>query len=42
VQGFVADDASDDGESFEAVTCIVCDRLHYINPRTGRVLGEND
>jgi hypothetical protein len=42
VQGFVADDTSDDDERFEAVACIACDRLHYVNPRTGKVLGDDD
>jgi hypothetical protein len=42
VQGFVADDTSDDGERYEAVSCIACDRLHYVNPKTGKVLGEDD
>jgi hypothetical protein len=33
---------SDDGERCEAVSRIACDRLHYVNPKTGKVLGDDD
>ena len=39
VQGFSAEDASEDRHVFEPVTCPVCDRMHYVNPATGAVLG---
>jgi len=42
VQGFIAEDPLDDGESYEAITCLACRRLHLVNPVTGRVLGEDD
>lgn len=43
VQGWVADDSTewDDG-SYKAVTCLVCARIHLVNPKTGNVLGEDD
>ena len=41
VQGFVADETSDDPESYEAITCIVCQRVHLVNPTTGKVVGES-
>ena len=40
VQGFVAEETSGDSESYEAITCIVCQRVHLVNPRTGKVVGE--
>ena len=39
VQGFSAEDTSEDRHVFEPVTCPVCDRMHYVNPATGAVLG---
>jgi len=43
VQGWVADDPTQrDEDSFDAVTCTACTRLHLVNPRTGKVLGAND
>jgi hypothetical protein len=42
-QGWIADDPVEaQAESYEAVTCIACTRVHLINPKTGRVLGVDD
>ena len=43
VQGIIADapgDKADDG--FQAIVCNACARLHWVNPKTGRVLGASD
>ena len=41
VQAFVADDPTNDGEdAFRSVTCTVCGRVHLVNPKTGRVIGD--
>jgi hypothetical protein len=40
VQGFVAEDTSEDGQIYEPVTCPVCHQIHHVNPHTGIVLGE--
>ena len=41
VQGWIADDPTErDKDSFEAVTCTACTRVHLVNPDTGKVLGE--
>ena len=40
VQGFVAEDTSEDGHIYEPVTCPVCHQIHHVNPHTGVVLGE--
>jgi hypothetical protein len=29
---------ADDPEAYQSVKCIACLRLHWVNPRTGRVL----
>ncbi len=42
VQGFTADDPTDDDAGYEIVTCTVCTRNHIVNPKTGKVLGTND
>ncbi len=39
-QGFVAEDVSDDADTYESVTCLVCQQVHLVNPATGKVLGE--
>jgi hypothetical protein len=40
VRGFVAEEMSGDASSIEAVTCLICLQVHYVNPATGKVLGE--
>jgi len=42
IQGFVADDASDDPDTYEPVVCALCQRVHLVNPTTGVVLGEDE
>lgn len=45
VQGFVSDEPSGDSDSddefneFAAVSCPACTALHWVNPKTGKVLG---
>jgi len=41
VQGFLADDPTED-DAFKPITCIVCTRVHLVNPKTGKVLGTNE
>jgi len=41
VQGFIADDPGDDG-SYVPVTCIICTRVHLVDPRSGKVVGVDD
>jgi hypothetical protein len=41
VQAFVADDPTKGGEdTFRSVTCTVCGRVHLVNPKTGKVVGD--
>jgi hypothetical protein len=42
VQGFIAEDVSDDLEGYKAITCLACQRTHLVNPTTGKILGEDD
>jgi len=42
VQGYVAEETSDNEDSYEAVTCLICNRTHLVNPSTGKVLGERE
>ena len=41
VQGWSAEEVTDD-DAYELVTCLTCTRVHLINPRTGKVLGEEE
>jgi hypothetical protein len=38
VQGWIAD-AGEDG-AHHAVTCLACQRVHLVDPKTGMVLGD--
>ena len=40
VQGFVAEEVSD--EDYQQVSCHACRHVHYVNPKTGKVLGDDD
>jgi hypothetical protein len=43
VQSWIADDPTNgDNEAYVAITCYVCTHTHMINPKTGKVLGEDD
>ena len=42
VQGFTAVDPSDGKVVYEMVTCNACPRTHFVNPKTGKVMGSDD
>jgi len=42
VQSWIADDPAMPYDHYEAVTCHACARSHMVNPKTGKVLGEDD
>jgi len=42
VQGYSPEQTSDDQSSYEAITCLMCKRLHFVNPATGKMLGEEE
>ena len=40
VQGWFAEDVSEtDEDTYETVTCLACQRVHLVNPKTGKVFG---
>ena len=42
VQGFLVEDApSDNPNSYTSVRCLACGRMHLVNLRTGKTVGEN-
>jgi hypothetical protein len=41
VQHFFADEPdADEGERYDPVECPACAALHFVNPSTGKVLGD--
>ena len=40
VQGFVAEEVPDD--AYQSITCLACRQNHFVNPTTGKVLGEDE
>jgi hypothetical protein len=43
VQGWSADDPSETGEqAYVSVSCLACNRLHMVDPKTGKILGAAD
>jgi hypothetical protein len=39
VQGWSAEEVTDDDTAYESVACLACTQVHLINPKTGKVLG---
>jgi hypothetical protein len=39
VEGWVADNPVDRDDTYEAIPCTICTRLHLVNPKSGKVLG---
>jgi hypothetical protein len=42
IQSYSPEQTLDDDSAYETVTCLVCQRVHLVNPATGKVLGEDD
>ncbi len=43
VQGWIADAPTDeDAARFDAVTCVVCGRLHLVCAKTGKLMEDDD
>ncbi len=42
VQGWVADDPSENEDAYQSLTCLACTQTHMVNPKTGKVLGMDD
>jgi hypothetical protein len=43
VQGLVPDDDESDGagDTFEGIDCLACGGVHFVNPKTGKLMGED-
>ena len=41
VQGWSAEDVTDEADTYEAMTCTACRQLHFVNRATGKVLGDD-
>jgi len=42
-QGFIADNPNEKcGHVYEPLTCVVCNRIHLVDPKTGNVTGSDD
>ena len=41
VQGFTAGETPNQ-DAYKAITCLACRQNHFVNPTTGKVLGEDD
>ena len=42
VQGYNSKEVSDDPNTYESVTCLACGQVHFVNLKTGRVVGKDD
>jgi hypothetical protein len=43
VEGWVVDDPTKrDEDSYVSMTCLACRGVHLINPKTGKVVGEDE
>jgi len=42
VQGFVAEEVSEDADTYESITCLACRQVHLVNPANGKVLGADE
>ena len=43
VQGWIAEDVTDaDENTYQPVTCLACQQVHLVNPKTEKVIGASD
>jgi hypothetical protein len=42
VQGFIADYPAENRHVYEALTCLACNRIHLVDPKTGKVAGSDE
>jgi hypothetical protein len=41
VQGWSADEVTDEGDTYQSFQCMACTRVHLVNLKTGKVLGRH-
>jgi len=42
IQALAAGEITEDEDTYEPVTCVMCRQVHLVNPFTGKVLGKDD
>jgi len=42
VQGYSVEQTTDDADTYEAVSCPACTRVHLVNPASGKVAGQDE
>jgi hypothetical protein len=43
VQGWIADETiQSEKQNYEAMNCLACGGVHFVNPTSGRTINEND
>jgi hypothetical protein len=42
LEGLLATDPTRERALYEPLTCTACRRLHYVNPKTGKILGADE
>ncbi len=42
VQGWSADEVTKQDDTYQLFACIACTRVHLVNLKTGKVLGEDE
>jgi hypothetical protein len=42
VQGWSADEVTDEDDTYQSFQCIACTRVHPVNVKTGKVLGQEE
>ena len=42
VQHWTDDDEDAPQTEYEGIVCPICTRLHFVNPKTGKLLGQKD
>jgi hypothetical protein len=43
VQGWIAEDVSHaDEDTYQSVTCLACQQVHLVNPKTEKVIGASE
>ncbi len=40
VQGWSADEVTDENDTYQSFACVACTRVHLVNLKSGKVLGE--
>ena len=42
VQGWLAAEPPADEAIYEPVKCLLCNQMHFVNPKTGKTIGQDD